>query len=223
MNDFRSSLPRPSKEQKVRAPRKPAPRADRVRELILAIALESFSAQGFSGTSTRSIAKLAGVRHSLVNYHFDSKERLWIAAVNDVLEKHIREWNEAVSAPDIVSAGQKLRLYIKIYCGAAATAPEIFQIIRQQSTQTSERLDWLIDNHLKGNYDNMIGIIEEAQTEGAIIMARPEHIFYLIVSSVEIFYAVPNEYRKLTGKSPIAISERHQITKFLTGLIFKEC
>ena len=44
---------------------------------LLVAAIEAFSENGFSGTSTRDIAERAGVHHPLITYHFKNKEQLW--------------------------------------------------------------------------------------------------------------------------------------------------
>src|ERR1700688_3725269 len=51
------------------------------RERILRAALDEFARSGFDGTTTRSIAKIAGVTPPLILYHFESKEKLWLATV----------------------------------------------------------------------------------------------------------------------------------------------
>src|SRR5512134_3728154 len=55
------------------------------RERILHVALEEFAANGFEGTSMAHIARRAGVTQPLVHYHFESKDALWRAAVDNVL------------------------------------------------------------------------------------------------------------------------------------------
>ena len=48
---------------------------------ILDAAEELFAAQGYSGTSLRSIVRAADVNIAAVNYHFGSKEKLFVAIV----------------------------------------------------------------------------------------------------------------------------------------------
>lgn len=54
------------------------------RERLLEAATELFVAQGYTRTSSRSIAAKAGVSHTLVNYYFGSKEGLFaeVMAIN---------------------------------------------------------------------------------------------------------------------------------------------
>ncbi|SCW80304.1 transcriptional regulator, TetR family [Sphingobium faniae] len=210
----------PDRDEAVKPGRKSARRADRVREIILDVALECFSAHGFSGTSTRSIAKLAGVRHSLVNYHFETKDNLWIAMMVKALGEYARRVDEILDNDKSKNKAEKLKLYIEAYAKTAANTPQLLRIITQQSTQNSPRLEWLIENHTRKHFDMLSDLICGAQKEGAVIDGRPEHIFYLIVGTIGIFFAVPREYAALTGKDPFSAAEMHQVIDFVTQVIF---
>lgn len=50
------------------------------RDRILAAAVEVFGTDGYLGTSTRQIAAAAGLKHSLLFYHFSSKSELYLSA-----------------------------------------------------------------------------------------------------------------------------------------------
>jgi TetR/AcrR family transcriptional regulator len=203
-----------------RTQRKSSRRADRVREIILDVALDCFSSAGFAGTSTRSIAKLAGIQHSLVNYHFESKEKLWIAMMDKVLGRHIKGVYEIMEASKDQPASEQLRLFIEAYAKTAAASPHVFRILTQQSTQNSPRMDWLLDTYLRKQFVFMTRIISEAQDEGQVIDGAPEHIFYLLVGGVGIFFAAPREYALLTGKDPASAAEMHKLIDFLCDVIF---
>ncbi len=56
------------------------------RERLLSSARTLFSAGGFSATSTRAIAEHAGVNIALIAYHFNGKEGLYDAVLEDWLD-----------------------------------------------------------------------------------------------------------------------------------------
>jgi AcrR family transcriptional regulator len=58
--------------------RRPRPRDRSLPEAILAAAEACFLRTGYAGTSMREIAEAAGVSKSLLHYHFESKERLFV-------------------------------------------------------------------------------------------------------------------------------------------------
>src|SRR5256885_2314533 len=65
------------------AMRKPkAPEANRA--LIVAAAIEEFAARGFKGASMDAIAARTHTTRALINYYFGSKEKLYIAVLEQV-------------------------------------------------------------------------------------------------------------------------------------------
>ncbi|WP_313802496.1 TetR/AcrR family transcriptional regulator [Sphingobium sp.] len=198
-----------------------ARRADRMREIILDVALDSFSAAGFIGTSTRSIAKLAGVQHSLVNYHFKNKEMLWIAVMDRVLCQLTDLIDEAIGEDPNRSASEKLRLFIEIYAKTAASSPQAFRILTQQSTQASERLDWLMERYLREQFKQITGLIADGQAEGTVIEGDPAHVFFLILGCTGTYFAATRGYTILTGKDPASAAEMHRLISFICSVVFK--
>lgn len=54
--------------------------SDPTRERILAAAIDVFAELGYAGASLRTIGERARLNPAAVNYHFDTKEKLWLAA-----------------------------------------------------------------------------------------------------------------------------------------------
>jgi AcrR family transcriptional regulator len=59
-------------------------RAEETRARILQKARDAFAEMGFAGASIRDIAREAGVTHSMITYHFGTKDGLWREAVRDM-------------------------------------------------------------------------------------------------------------------------------------------
>jgi TetR/AcrR family transcriptional regulator len=70
-------------------------RAAETRARILDAALQEFSLHGLAGARTEQIASLAGVNKALLYYYFDSKENLYLAALEMIASK-IRDKTMAV-------------------------------------------------------------------------------------------------------------------------------
>src|ERR1035438_10534596 len=64
-----------------------AERADKTRARILDAALQEFSAHGLAGARTEQISAAAGVNKALLYYYFDSKENLYLAALEMISAK----------------------------------------------------------------------------------------------------------------------------------------
>jgi AcrR family transcriptional regulator len=61
--------------------------AGRTRQALLAAASDRFARDGYAATTVRDIAEQAGVNVALINRYFASKEGLFEACLNDVVER----------------------------------------------------------------------------------------------------------------------------------------
>lgn len=66
----------------------PLEHSSQTREKILSTAARMFSNQGYDNTSLSQVAKEASVSKALIFWHFDSKEKLFQAALNRTLEPY---------------------------------------------------------------------------------------------------------------------------------------
>jgi AcrR family transcriptional regulator len=84
------------------------------RQRLLEIAGQKFAEKGFDATNVREITEAAGMNVASVNYHFRSKEDLYIAAV-----RHAAQSCEKLSPiptwPKGVPASKRLRDFIRAY------------------------------------------------------------------------------------------------------------
>lgn len=78
------------------ATNKAGARADETRTRLLSSAVECFAAKGFHGTSTRDIARHAGISPTLLYVHHDSKEELLYLISRSGHDEALRVVREAV-------------------------------------------------------------------------------------------------------------------------------
>jgi len=88
------------------APDAAAERSAETRGRILDAALREFSAHGLAGARTEQIAVAAGVNKALIYYYFDSKEKLYLAAL-EMVAGRVRDRSMAVFLRD-ASAGERI-------------------------------------------------------------------------------------------------------------------
>lgn len=89
---------------------------ERTRERVLEAAGELFAARGFDGVNVREITAKAGASPAAVNYHFRSKEELYIEAVRQAGRTCDQLWPFPRWAPD-TPAEDKLRDFIRVVLG----------------------------------------------------------------------------------------------------------
>lgn len=63
------------------------------REQLIQVAIDLFSRKGFNGTTTREIAAAAGVTEAIIFRHFETKENLYTAIIDQTLKPPVTaEW-----------------------------------------------------------------------------------------------------------------------------------
>ncbi len=180
-------------------PRKQQQRSIVTQQKLLDAATQAFSENGFLGTSTRDIADRAGVHHPLITYHFRNKEALWKAAADRIF----REFNISLvkAMADIPEMDPKARAeaFINTYVHYAYRQPALHKIILQESSYASERLDWLVDTHLKPLYDLVVGPLEKLQELGVSPPGNPALLYNMIRVSAGGLMALALEVQGTSG------------------------
>lgn len=192
-------------------------RSEEVREKILDIALNCFGEKGFDGTSTRIIAKDAGITHTLVIYHFESKEKLWKATVENVLNKYISlsKITHLQEEPK-----QWLMSFIEEFVRFSAKYPQIHRIFTAEGNQGSPRMKWVIDYFLRDYYQQVIKMIRLGQDQEVVRQCDPTRLYYLIVGVGSTSFTIGTEYKALTGKDVFSEAELLRNTAFIYEIFF---
>lgn len=160
--------------------RKQQQRSVVTQQKLLDAAIEAFSENGFKGTSTRDIADRAGVHHPLITYHFKNKDRLWRAATDRIF----REFNISLvkSMAEISDAEPKAKAeaFIRTYLRYSRSQPALHRIILQEANSECDRMQWLVDNHLRPMFDVVHKALTNLQEIGVAPQGSPAMLFNMI-------------------------------------------
>jgi AcrR family transcriptional regulator len=146
--------------------RKQQQRSILTQQKLLDAAIEAFSENGFKGTSTRDIADRARVHHPLITYHFKNKGELWRAAANRIFREFNISLIKAMAEVPETDPKARAEAFIRTYVKHSFGHPALHKIIMQESSYPSDRLDWLVSNHLKPLYDMVASQLVKLQELG---------------------------------------------------------
>src|ERR1700744_120055 len=151
---------------RTRQPKSPTPNKVRlrrartdIRQALLESALVEFGAKGFDGASTRAIASRVQAHQPQINYHFETKTALWMAAV-DHLFGLLREAFDGVipttfTGVEVAALAAAFADGIRRFVAFAAEHPELNQIMVHEGTAESDRLKWMTETHVKPFFDGI--------------------------------------------------------------------
>lgn len=123
------------------------------RDRILQAALSVFAEYGFTGASTREIARRANVHQPAIAYYFSNKERLWKEAIDTVFSNFMVTLEQGLQ--DIHDDESRLRVVVEIFVRYVARHPEWAKFVIQEGMQKNPRNQWLIKKWLRPHFKSM--------------------------------------------------------------------
>jgi TetR/AcrR family transcriptional regulator len=156
------------------------------RERLLDSALIEFSARGFEGATTRSIAARAGCHQPQINYHFDSKEALWEATMGRLFAEMALEFESLDSIPDPVV---KFETVIRRFVHYAARRPELNRIMVAEAMAQTPRLKWIVDSFSRSAYDRLLVIWRDVRAAGQGADIDDRLVYHVFVGSASLLWA----------------------------------
>lgn len=187
------------------------------RDRIIDAAIEAFTEKGFLGASTREIARRAGTNQGLITYHFGAKDDLWRAAADRIFAVLVASLRERLASLDSDDPRERSREGIRAFVRFAAAHPEFFRLMVDEGKTASERMEWLVDTHVKPRFKEFV-----EQGPGGLASIDPKllpHAYYVMAGAGSLIFAVAPECRRLTGLDPQTKSAIETHAEFVARLL----
>jgi AcrR family transcriptional regulator len=174
------------------------PRNDRdTRERLLDSASRLFAATGFHGTTVREIARAAGANLAAANYHFGSKEALYLEVLRTQFSAIRTRLERRASVPgDAVLAGLAraelerlvaLRLTTMLEVLVGPPASIYGQLIQREMCDPSAALPHIVDEFIRPQMEEMRAVYRHLYP--ALTVAEIDRCSFSMVGQV-VFYHV---------------------------------
>jgi AcrR family transcriptional regulator len=199
-----------------RPARKQQQRSVITQQKLLDAAILAFSENGFKGTSTRDIADRAGVHHPLITYHFKNKDQLWRASADRIFREFNISLVKAMAEVPEMDPKARAEAFIRTYVKYAYEQPALHKIILLESSYPSERLDWLVESHLKPLYVMVVGQLTKLQELGVSPPGNPALLYNMIRVSAGGLLALGLEVR---GSSNFDFDDEAQRTELADMIV----
>ena len=179
--------------------RKQQQRSLKTQKKLLDAAIEAFAENGFKGTSARDIATKAGVHHPLIAYHFKNKEQLWHTAVDRLFMKFNAAMSQTLRESINEHPRNRMANLIRTYVHYVANQPALHKVIVQEANQPSNRLNWLIETHLRPLFEVSVKNLKELQQKGIAPKGDVAILFNMIRVSAGGLIAFAHELKDTSG------------------------
>ena len=151
-------------------------------ELILAAALEVFSAYGYRGSTVDQIAAKCGMSKPNLLYYFRRKEDIYAA----VLEHTLRDWLEPLRALD--AAGDpitELSRYIRAKIRMSSGNPKASRLFANEILHGAPTIGDFLKGPLKELVDEKATVIAGWMAAGRLTTMDPHHLIFAIWATTQ--------------------------------------
>lgn len=143
---------------------------DARRSQILQVAIELFSRNGFSGTTTKEIARAAGVSEAMVFRHYATKDELY-SAILDWKACEGRATNPFELLSEAMAEKDDYKVFYLMMLNALnkhEADPQFMRLLFHSALEGHELADMFIEKNLLPIYEFMSAYLSKRQKEGAI-------------------------------------------------------
>lgn len=152
---------------------------DKRREVILATAVSLFSQRGFKGTTTKEIARAAGVSEAMVFRHFENKDALYEAILDTKgCQDGVRRfpWEENETLKKAIAEKDDLAVFYNIAFDALNKHQEdvaFMRLLFYSALEEHELAERFFNEFIERVYQFIGGYIAERQQDGAFREFNP--------------------------------------------------
>jgi len=203
-------------------------RSTETRARILDAALREFAAHGLAGARTERIATAAGVNKALLYYHFDSKEKLYLAAL-EMIASRVRDSSLAVFLGEGTPGERVLRSALNHF--DRIMGQQAFQSLMQQEMirlhkGESSALSILVKRVFEPVLVMQRAMMREGISSGELIEADWQQMQLASLGANVFYFLSAPIWRLVTGDDPLAVdalvARRKYLVEFLGQALFKD-
>ena len=180
---------------------KPGPTIREENERALLEAAESiFAEQGFAGATTAAIARRAGVPKANLHYYFATKEGLYRA----VIERVLNAWLAAASSFDASEdPAEALAAYIGAKMDLAREMPLASRIWSAEIMRGAPMIQDFLDRTLTEWVASRGSVVKRWVAAGKLKPIEPRYLFYMIWATTQQYANASHEIATLNGGRPL--------------------
>jgi TetR/AcrR family transcriptional regulator len=183
-------------------PTRPPGRGTDGRREMLRVAERIFARKGYGATTTREIAEAAGVTKGLLFYHFQTKERLYLTVIDNM----VKELSRLATPPSGEGTDYMahVRRFIEGWTDFLVEHRDFQKLITRELMDEGRFYKKIIDEYLKPLYEIGIVFIRAGIQAGAFRPMDPATVVQMLTSVNSMYFISLPLHEEILGESPIA-------------------
>jgi len=167
------------------------------RSVIMAAALDVFSQHGLRGATLDKIAEAAGMTKPHVLYYFGSKDAIYTALLESLLEVWLQPLREITPNGEPL---EELLTYVRRKLQMSRDMPRESKLFATEILQGAPRTSAQLSGELKTLVDEKAALIGQWSAQGKLATIDPHHLIFSIWAITQHYADFDVQVRALIGQ-----------------------
>ena len=186
--------------------------------LILKAAEKVFARQGLKGSRLFEIANEADLPKANLLYYFQSKEDIYRAVCQDILETWLEALGE-ISAED--NPKKAIESYIKSKMDLSFSRPNASKVFALEIIAGAPVIGDYLEKDLKSWVDRQASVFKTWQSRGEMVSISPQHVFFMIWAVTQTYADFNTQITAVLGVEKIGKADYSSAVETVTEVILR--
>jgi AcrR family transcriptional regulator len=156
---------------------------------IMKVATKLLARKGYKDTSMAELAKITGVAQGTIFYHYNSKEELFLAILEDFKTEILKEFEEYLAQRSFNSGLKMMNEIVGFYLFLAGKMEDRFLLLHRHDAYELARVNPVGRDYLESIYTCFVDIFEKAivtgQKDGSVAQLPARRTALIIFTLVD--------------------------------------
>lgn len=187
---------------------------------IIAAAEEVFAAKGYAGATTAEIAASAGLPKANVHYYFSTKEAIYRAVIDNILDLWLEPFQRITEDDDPAEA---LATYIRTKVMLSRDRPLASRIYANEIIRGAPILSDYLQKDLREWVAEKSDVLHKWAGKGLMDPVEPAHLLFLIWASTQHYADFQAQAKAVLHHRDLTEEDFETAVETITRIVLKGC
>lgn len=201
-------------------PRPRQARSEQAAQRILTAAERVFAEAGFGGATMAALASAAGLPSANLHYHFGTKESLYKATLENILQLWL-DATESIRAD--ASPAEGLTAYIRAKLAWSRTRPYASKVFANEVLHGAPHLHSYLGLELRQKVEEKARVLEGWMECGRMERVDARHLFFLLWAMTQTYADFDTQIRNVLGRRELTADDFETAEALILRLVLRGC